>query len=105
MRRGDVWWADLPAPIGRRPVLLLSRDQVYLVRELVMVAPITTRIRGIPSEVALGPEQGLPKRCAANLDTIRTISKRKLTERITSLGPEKLAEVERALKFAFALTG
>lgn len=105
MRRGDVWWADLPAPIGRRPVLLLSRDQVYLVRELVMVAPITTRIRGIPSEVALGPEQGLPKRCAANLDTIRTISKRKLTERITSLGPEKLAEVERTLKFAFALTG
>src|SRR5262249_20021588 len=61
MRRGELWWADLPAPAGRRPVVLLSRDEAYLVRRLVTVAPITTRVRRIPTEVALGPDAGLPK--------------------------------------------
>ena len=73
MRRGDVWWADLPAPAGRRPVVLLSRNEAYAVRELVTVAPVTTRARNIPTEVRLGPAQGLPKACVANLDTITTI--------------------------------
>ncbi|RPJ34838.1 MAG: type II toxin-antitoxin system PemK/MazF family toxin [Planctomycetaceae bacterium] len=54
MRRGEVWWADLPPPTGRRPVVLLSRDDAYAVRALVTVAPVTTRIRSIPAEVPLG---------------------------------------------------
>ena len=59
MRRGEVWWAELAAPAGRRPVLLLSRDEAYLVRELVTIAPLTTRVRQIPSEVPLGPGDGV----------------------------------------------
>src|SRR5947199_10761165 len=66
MRRGEVWWADLPPPAGRRPVVLLSRNEAYAVRQLVIVAPITTRVRRIPTEVPLGPEEGLPKASAVN---------------------------------------
>jgi len=68
-----VWWADLPAPLGKRPVVLLSRDEAYAVRNAATVAEITTTIRNIPVEVKLGPEDGLPKKCVANLDTIITI--------------------------------
>lgn len=103
MRRGEVWWADLPAPAGRRPVVLLSRNEAYAVRALVTVAPVTSRVRHIPTEVSLGVEEGLPKRCVANLDTITTIPKQSLTERLTNLTPKKLAAVEQALKFALGL--
>ena len=67
MKRGEVWWADLPAPVGRRPVLLLSRDRAYAVRSAVTVAFVTTVIRGIPVEVRLGPADGMPKDCVVNL--------------------------------------
>jgi mRNA interferase MazF len=100
MRRGEVWWAEFPAPAGRRPVVLLSRNEAYAVRELVTVAPITTRIRRIPTEVALGPREGLPKACVVNLDTITTIPKRALTQLVAPLPAEKLVAVERALRFA-----
>jgi len=103
MRRGEVWWADLPRPAGRRPVVLLSRNEAYAVRQLVTVAPITTRIRRIPTEVELGSGDGLPKRCVANLDTVTTIPKRTLTMRITALTLEKVVAVDRALKFALGL--
>jgi len=103
MRRGEVWWADLPPPAGRRPVVLLSRNEAYAVRELVTVAPITARVRRIPTEVALGRADGLPRRCVANLDTITTIPKRVLTRRLSALGPAKRAAVDRALRFALGL--
>ena len=103
MRHGEVWWADLPAPAGRRPVVLLSRNEAYAVRELVTVAPITTRVRRIPTEVPLGLREGLPKACVVNLDTITTIPRRTLTQPIGPLPPEKLAAVERALMFALGL--
>ena len=103
MRRGEVWWADLPRPAGRRPVVLLSRNEAYAVRQLVTVAPITTRIRRIPTEVELGSGDGLPKRCVPNLDTVTTIPKRTLTMRITALTLEKVVAVDRALKFALGL--
>jgi len=103
MRRGEVWWAELPAPAGRRPVLLLSRDEAYLVRELVTVAPLTTRVRQIPSEVPLGPGDGVPKTCVVNLDTITTIPRRTLTERLTPLSPIKLAAIDRAVRFSLGL--
>jgi mRNA interferase MazF len=100
MRRGEIWWADLPPPAGRRPVVLLSRDEAYAVRELVTVAPITTRVRRIPTEVPLGSAEGLPKACVVNLDTITTIPRRALTEPIGPLPPAKVVAVERALLFA-----
>jgi len=103
MRRGEVWWAELPAPAGRRPVVLLSRDEAYDVRTLVTIAPVTTRMRSIPSEVALGRAEGLPRRCVANLDSVTTIPKRLLTRRMTMLPSLKLAAIDRALRFALGL--
>jgi len=103
VKRGEVWWAELPPPAGRRPVLLLSRDEAYAVRELVTVAPVTTRMRRIPSEVSLGLEDGLPKPCVVNLDTITTIARASLRERLTVLTAEKQKAVEDALHFALGL--
>ena len=103
MQRGDVWWANLPPPSGRRPVVLLSRDEAYAARALVTVAPVTTRIRNIPVEVILGPEDGLPRRCVVNLDTITTISKANLLEHITHLRQAKLRAVGAAIRFALGL--
>ena len=103
MKRGEIWWAELGAPAGRRPVLLLSRNEAYLVRELVTVAPITTRIRNIPSEVPLGLEDGLPKSCVINLDTISTIAKSSLSERLSILTAEKVKAVETSLHFALGM--
>jgi len=103
MRRGEVWWAELPPPAGRRPVVLLSRNEAYTIRQLVTVAPVTARLRHIPTEVALGPEDGLPKACAVNLDTLTTIARRSLTRQIAPLSPAKLSAVERALRFALGL--
>lgn len=103
MRRGDIWWAELPPPTGRRPVVLLSRDEAYAIRALVTVAPVTTRIRQIPAEVPLGPEDGLPQPCVVNLDTILTIAKASLREHLATLSAEKLEAVERAIRFALAM--
>ncbi len=103
MRRGEIWWAELAPPAGRHPVLLLSRSEAYPVRELVMVAPLTTRIRGIPSEVSLGPQDGVPRACVVNLDTIATIAKASMREPLTSLSASKLKEVEEALRFSLGL--
>lgn len=74
-----------------------------MVRRLVIVAPVTTRIRNIPAEVPLGPEDGLPRLCVANLDTITTIDKDSLRERITALSMEKMLAVEAAIYFALGL--
>lgn len=100
MKRGEVWWADLPAPVGRRPVVLLSRDEAYAVRNAVTVAEITTTIREIPVEVKLGPDDGLPKKCVANLDTLLTIRKSILIERIALLKSTKMEQINSAIKFA-----
>lgn len=100
MRRGEVWWAQLPKPVGRRPVVLVSRDEAYVVRELVSVIPVTTRIRAIPVEVPLGREEGLPKRCVANVDTITTIPKAALVEYAGVLAPDKVGLLDAAIRFA-----
>ena len=103
MRRGEVWWANLPAPAGRRPVLLLSRNEAYLVRSLVTVAPVSTRIRDIPAELVLDTEDGLPKRCAANLDSLATIPRASLDQLIAALSPAKMEAAAEAIRFALAL--
>jgi mRNA interferase MazF len=83
--------------------VLLSRNAAYRVRELVTVAPVTTRVRGIASEVSVGTDEGLPKPGAANLDSMTTIPKRSLTTRIAMLPPHKIDAVERALHFSLGL--
>lgn len=103
MKRGEVWWADLPAPVGRRPVVLLSRDAAYAIRAAVTVAPVTRTIRDIPVEVALGREEGLPARCVLNLDDLTTIPKSLLRQRVGALSATRLVEVEAAIRFALDL--
>lgn len=103
MRRGEVWWAHLPAPSGRRPVVLLSRDAAYRVRSAVTVAPVTTTIRDIPVEVVLEEGDSLPRRCVVNLDDVTTIPKDLLQARLAVLNREKLLAVETALRFALDL--
>lgn len=105
MKRGELWWAELPPPAGRRPVVLLSRDEAYRVRELVTIAPVTTRIRGIATEVPLGAREGLRRRSAANLDTITTIPKRSLVQKIRALPAAKRRELDAAVRFALGLDG
>lgn len=100
MFRGEVWWADLPAPAGRRPVVLLSRNKAIEIREYVTVAEVTRTIRDIPTEVPLGPKEGLPVNCVVNLDVINTIPKKTLSGRISFLPVAKLSEVDKAIKFA-----
>ena len=103
MRRGEVWWAQLPQPTGRRPVLLLSRDAAYGVRTSVTVGIVTRTIRNIPVEVPLGKEDGMPTSCVVNLDDILTIPKSRLAERMATLSPAKMAEVAKAIVFALDL--
>ena len=103
MRRGEIWWANLPPPTGHRPVVLISRDEAYSIRQLVTIAPISRRIRGIRSEVPLGLEDGLPTSCAANLDSMATVPKDALQRYIASLRVEKLEAVDSAIHFALGL--
>ncbi|MDO8473884.1 MAG: type II toxin-antitoxin system PemK/MazF family toxin [Dehalococcoidia bacterium] len=103
MRRGEIWWVNLPPPIGRRPSLLLSRDAAYRVRTSITVAMVSRTVRIIPVEVPLGPEDGMPDQCAVNLDNILTIPKSRLTDCIATLSATKMAAVARAIVFALDL--
>jgi len=103
VRRGEIWWAELPPPTGRRPVLLLSRNAAYSVRTSVTVGIITRTIRNIPVEVLLKQEDGMSTECVVNLDNIITIPKSRLTERITVLSDEKMIAVSRAIIFSLDL--
>lgn len=103
MQKGDIWWANLPDPIGRRPVALLSRNEAYKVRNSVTVAEVTSTIRNIPVEVILGFKEEIPKECVINLDTIITIRKELLDEKITHLSHDKICEINEAIKFALDL--
>lgn len=100
MKRHEIWWAELPEPIGRRPVLLLSRDQAYRLLSRVTVAEVTTTIRQIAVEVPLGRAEGLPKPCVANLDNVHAVATARLRSRIGALARGRSAEVERALGYA-----
>ena len=103
MRRGEIWWAKLDPPAGRRPVVLISRNEAYAARSLVIVAPVTTRIRDIASEVPLDTEDGMPQRCVANLDTMTTVPKDCLHQRIAILSSQKMIELEKAIHFALGM--
>jgi mRNA interferase MazF len=103
MHRGEIWWANLPPPAGKRPVLLLSRESAYQVRASITVAVITRTVRSIPVEVVLGEEDGMPAKCVVNLDNILTIPKALLSERITVLSDSRMASVARAIAFALSL--
>ena len=103
MKRGEIYWAEFPAPVGRRPVVLVSRDESYSVRSRCIVVPLTRTVRGIPTEVRIGPADGLPKAGVANADEIVTIPRTLLGGRITALADARIHELDRALSFAFGL--
>lgn len=103
MQRGEVWLSDQPPPAGRRPVLLVGRDSSYQQRELVLVAMITTRPRGVRAEVHIGPAEGLSHPSVANLDTISSMPRARLLHRLGSLAPTRIEEVNTALRWALDL--
>jgi mRNA interferase MazF len=100
MKRGEVRWYRFHAPDRKRPVLILTRDSILQYLGEVTVAPVTTTIRDIPTEVILSKADGMPADCAANLDHIQTVSRGRVGALITSLSAQKLAEVRAALLFA-----
>jgi mRNA interferase MazF len=100
MRRGEVRWYRFARPDKRRPVVILTRDPALQFLGEVTIAPITTTVRDIPSEVPLGAADGMPRDCAINLDHLQTVSRGRIESLITTLSAQKLAAVERALLFA-----
>jgi mRNA interferase MazF len=98
--RGDVWWCELEA-IGRRPVVVLSRDAAIPRLGRTLVAPCTTTIRSLPSEVVLEPrEDPVPRRCAANLDSVESVSVGVLVERLGRLADGRMRDICAALAIA-----
>ena len=99
MNRGEVWWYELPE-VGRRPGLILTRQAAIPVLNALLIAPATRTVRHIPTQVQLGPEDGMPAECALIFDNLLTVPKALLTERITRLPPARLAELCAALSIA-----
>jgi len=100
MKRGEVHWYRFARPDKNRPVVVLTRDSAVEFLREVTVAPITSTIRDIPTEVFLTKEDGMPKDCAVNLDHLQTVSKGKIGPLITTLSSAKMSELRSALLFA-----
>lgn len=86
--RGELWWGETPDEKGR-PFLVVSRDAANVVMRRVLVAPVTRRVRGLPSELELGPAEGLPVASAASFDNLRSVPKAMLVRRLGTLGPRE----------------
>ena len=100
MRRGEVRWYRFAAPDKRRPVVILTRDSILEALGEVTIAPVTSTIRDIPSEVVLTVHEGMPRDCAANLDHIQTVAKTRIGALITTLSRDRMTEIRTALLFA-----
>lgn len=103
MKHGEIRWYKFIPPDKKRPVLILTRNSVLEYMGEVTIAPITTTIRNIPSEVFLSKTNGMPQDCAVNCDHLQTVSKEKIGSLITSLSPSKMIEVGRAIRFALGI--
>ena len=103
MKKGEIRWYKFKAPDKKRPVLILTRDSVVEYLGEVTVAPITTTIRNIPSEVFLSKLDGMPRDCTINFDHIQTVSKGKVGSLITTISPQKKGQVRQAILFALDL--
>jgi mRNA interferase MazF len=90
--RGDLWWGESPADKGR-PYLVVSRDTANAVMQRVLVAPVTTRVRGVPSELTTGLAEGLPLESVASFDNVRPFPKSMLIRRLGSLAAERRQEL------------
>jgi len=103
MRRGEVRWYTFKSPDKKRPVVILSRTSVITYLGEVTIAPITTTVRDIPSEIFLSRQDGLPRDCAVNCDHLQTVAKQKVGALITTLSSAKLEELAQAVRFALEL--
>jgi len=103
MERGEIRWYTFVKPDKTRPVLILTRSSAIRYLNAVTVAPITTTIRGVPSEVQLSVADGLRADCVANFYNLQTVPKAQLGAWITTLSPQRMAEVDRALQFALGI--
>jgi mRNA interferase MazF len=100
VNRGDVRWYTFKAPDKKRPVLILTRNSAIAVLNSVTIAPITSTIRSIATEVVLTREDGLPNTCAANFDKIQTVPKSNIGDRIARLTAQRMKEAAYAVSFA-----
>ncbi len=100
MKHGEIRWYKFAQPAKQRPVLILTRDSVLEYLGEITVAPITSTVRDIPSEIFLSKADGMPLDCAINCDHLQTVSKGKIGALITSLPPARMADVGRAIRFA-----
>ena len=98
--RGDVRLYEFAPPDKKRPVLVLTRNSAVSYLASVTVAPITTAIRGVPSEVLLTEEDGMKVHCAVNLHNIVTVSQHRLGRRVAQLGAQKMAQICAAVRFS-----
>jgi mRNA interferase MazF len=103
MKRGEVRWYKFSNPDKKRPVLILSRDSIIEYLGEITVAPVTSTVREIPSEVFLSKADGMPRDCAINCDHLQTVTKGKIGPLITSLPSAKMIDVGRAIRFALDL--
>ena len=92
--RGEIWWGETPQEKGR-PFLVVSRDAANRVMQRVLVAPVTSRIRSIPSELPLGEAEGLPQRCVASFDNLQPFPKAMLVHLIGALAPDRSRDICR----------
>ena len=99
MNRGEVWWVERPE-LGRRPHLVLTRQAAIPMLNALLAVPATRTVRGIPTEVELGPDDGMPAACALSLDNLTLVPRALFRERICRLGPDRMSEVCRALALA-----
>jgi mRNA interferase MazF len=100
VRRGEIRWYRFASPDKRRPVVILTRDSAIEYLGEITIAPVTSTIRDIPSEVLLSRSDGLPQDCVANLDHVQTVNKSRIGALITILSPQRMHEVRKALDFA-----
>lgn len=98
-RRGEIWWGEIE-DVGRRPFLVMTRSAAIPVLHSVLAAPVTRTVRGIPTELSLGSDDGMPTDCAATFDNLRVVAKAYLVERQCELSPRRLADACHALRVA-----
>jgi mRNA interferase MazF len=97
--RGEVWWAEI-ADVGRRPFLVMTRSAAIPVLHSVIAAPVTRTVRGIPTELPLGPDDGMPTECAASFDNLRVVPKANLVQRVCVLEFTRMEEAGAAIRVA-----
>jgi len=97
--RGEIWWGEIPE-VGRRPFLVMTRAAAIPVLHNVLAAPVTRTVRDIPTELRLGPDDGMPEECAASFDNLRVVPKANLIERQCTLSADRLVEACGALRCA-----